>query len=186
VVYRISANEGVDFQRRIDEAPLACQWVVLVLTPDALASTWVQQEIYAANRLRHDGRIEEILPIQARAVDNRAIPPLWGVYNIFDATRDYASARDGLLRALGLTLAQPAAPAQASAPSNVGAQPAAPATTPARTPDSSVVPLRLAPLGFTGYRSGNVSYIVPPVVAVPAGAFLMGRRPDEGYRRGRR
>ncbi len=70
-VYRVSADEGGDFQRRIDEALVACEWVVLVLTTDALASTWVQQEIYAANRLRHDGRIKEILPIQPGAVDFR-------------------------------------------------------------------------------------------------------------------
>ncbi len=172
-VYRVSADEGGDFQRRIDEAlvAVACEWVVLVLTTDALASTWVQQEIYAANRLRHDGRIKEILPLQAGAVDYRAIPPLWGVYNIFDASRDYGAGRDGLLRALGLLQSTPDLVSASQPP--VGARPAAPAA----TPDTSVLPQRLASLGFAGYRSGAAQYIVPPVVSVPAGEFLMGSDP---------
>ncbi len=155
VVYRVSADQGGDFQRRIDEALLACEWVVLVLTADALASTWVQQEIYAANRLRHDGRIREILPIQAAAVDYRAIPPLWGVYNIFDATRDYSSARDGLLRALGMT----ASPTPA-----VGARPVSPA--PAANP--AILPPQLAQLGFEARKNGSVDYILPPLCSVAA------------------
>ena len=75
---------------------------MLVLTKDALASPWVEQEIDAANRLKHQGRIKDILPIQVGPVDQRDIPPLWGVYNIFDATRDYAAALAGVLRALGI------------------------------------------------------------------------------------
>ncbi len=174
-VYRVSADEGGDFQRRIDEALLACQWVVLVLTTDALASTWVQQEIYAANRLRHDGRIKEILPIQPGAVDFRAIPPLWGVYNIFDASRDYASGRDGLLRALGL---QPA-PSPVAAPHvTVAARPAAPAPAAPALPTDRFPP-RLAQLGFADYKQDGVEYIVPPVVSVAAGEFLMGSDPKK-------
>jgi tetratricopeptide (TPR) repeat protein len=74
----------------------------LVLTQDALSSPWVEQEINAAIRLKHQGRIQGVLPIQVGAVDLRGIPPLWGVYNVFDATRDYASGRDAVIRALGL------------------------------------------------------------------------------------
>jgi hypothetical protein len=78
--------EAGDFQTRINNALLASEYVVVVLTKDALASPWVEQEVNAAIRLRHDARIKDILPIQAGPVDYRAIPPLWGVYNIFDAT----------------------------------------------------------------------------------------------------
>jgi formylglycine-generating enzyme required for sulfatase activity len=35
-------------------------------------------------------------------------------------------------------------------------------------------PPRLAELGFTAQKRGNVTFIIPPVCAVPAGEFLMG------------
>jgi tetratricopeptide (TPR) repeat protein len=111
-VYRVSADAGGDFQGRINDALSICEWVVLVLTKDALGSPWVSQEVNAANRLKHDNRIKNILPIQAGPVDAKAIPPLWGVYNIFDATKDYPSAKNALLRELGLPI--PAASASVS------------------------------------------------------------------------
>jgi tetratricopeptide (TPR) repeat protein len=101
-VYRVSADAGGDFQGRINDALSICEWVVLVLTKDALGSPWVSQEVNAANRLKHDGRIKNILPIQAGPVESKTIPPLWGVYNIFDATKDYPAAKNALLRELGL------------------------------------------------------------------------------------
>jgi hypothetical protein len=70
-----------------------------VLTADALASPWVEQQIHAAIALKNQRRIRDILPIRAGAVDYRAIPPKRGVYTIFDATRDYATARNQPLRA---------------------------------------------------------------------------------------
>lgn len=106
-VYRISGDQGGDFQERINEALSACQYVVLVLTPDALASPWVKQEMNAANVLKNQGYIKDILPIQARRVDTNKIPVLWRVYNIFDASGEYATGRNGLLRALGLSIPAP-------------------------------------------------------------------------------
>jgi tetratricopeptide (TPR) repeat protein len=104
-VYRVSADQPGDFQERINEALAACEYVVLVLTPYSLASKWVKLEINAAIRLKQQGQIKEILPVQAVSVDQKAIPPLWGIFNIFDATGDYASAQDALLRAVGLSAA---------------------------------------------------------------------------------
>lgn len=77
--------------------------------PDAFSR--VEQEINAANRLKHQVRITGILPIQAGKVDTHALLPLWGVYNIFDATVDYGAARDSVLRALGLLPATGVSPA---------------------------------------------------------------------------
>ena len=102
IVHIVSAQDGGNFVKRINDALAACEWVVLVLTRDALASPWVESEMDAAIRLARQGSIKNILPIQAGPVDYHALPPLLGNYNIFDATRDYAAARDALLRNLGL------------------------------------------------------------------------------------
>lgn len=91
-----------DFQERINKALNWCEAVVLVLTKDALASKWVTQEINAANSLIHEGRIKHIIPVLAGPVDVRDIPPLWKVYNRFDAATDYAGALISLLKALAL------------------------------------------------------------------------------------
>lgn len=118
-VYRVSADAGGDFQRRINEALTACEYVVLVLTKDAINSPWVEQEIHAAIRLKNQGRIKDIIPIQANKLNQRDIPPLWAVYNVFDASSDYASARDALARAVGLAVAAAAPPHVSSPPSRV-------------------------------------------------------------------
>jgi formylglycine-generating enzyme required for sulfatase activity len=165
VVYRVSADQGGDFQQRIDEALAACEWVVLVLTGDAVASPWVQQEIRAAIRLKNLGRIRDLLPIQAGPLDPRTLPPLWGVFNVFDATRDYAAARMDVLRALGLSTA--VAPALLSSVSP-------PASTLPGEPASYLVPKTLYDLGFQGRIINGVEVVIPPTCAVPAGPFTMG------------
>jgi formylglycine-generating enzyme required for sulfatase activity len=98
------------------------------------------------------------------------IPMLWRTLYRYDASHDYASARDGLLQALGLRMPtthqpQPAPPQRPpSSPAGVNA------------PD---LPPRLVHLGFVVYRSGDTEYIVPPVCDVPAGPFLMGTNPKK-------
>lgn len=177
-VYRVSADQGGDFLKCINEALLACQWVVLVLTTDALASPWVEQEIHAALALKNQRRIQNILPIQAGAVDYRAIPPLWGVYNIFDASRDYAAGRDGLLRALGLPVPSASPPVAQRPIPPPPAQPTSASPLPAgRGAGGEDLPSRLAQLGFSAHRAGNIEYILPPLCAVAAGEFLMGSDP---------
>lgn len=56
----------------------------------------------AANLLMHEGRIHNLIFIQAKPVELYELPPLWRVYNVFDATTEakYASARERLVRAV--------------------------------------------------------------------------------------
>jgi virginiamycin B lyase len=123
-----------DFQKRINDALSACDWVVIVLTPDALTSTWVEQEVNAAIRLKHQGRIRDVIPIQAGPVDHRTLPPLWGVFNIFDATRDYRGAVSSLLRAIGLPAAGVQEVAGSPSPTGPYGQPVAPSQAPEALP----------------------------------------------------
>src|SRR5579885_1756844 len=41
-----------DFQDRINQALVSCEWFLLVLTPSALRSPWVKMEVHAAIRLK--------------------------------------------------------------------------------------------------------------------------------------
>lgn len=94
--------ERGDFQERINEALGACQFFVLVLTPEALAAPWVRMETNAAIKRKMQGQLQEILPIVASPIDPRAIPPTWDTFQRFDATLDYAHALAGITRALRL------------------------------------------------------------------------------------
>src|SRR6185437_6788009 len=91
-----------DFQERINAALGSCQFLVLVLTPDAIASQWVRMETHAAIGLKVQGQMQDILPVAAKSVDAHTIPPLWTNFHRFDATKDYPRALAELLRGLGL------------------------------------------------------------------------------------
>ena len=105
-----------NFQQRISEALADCEWFVLVLTRSALASTWVSQEVEAANILKHAGQIRDLIFLQASPVEHRELPALWRVYNIFDATADYATTRDRVLKAVGVATQEMTVPKEAYAP----------------------------------------------------------------------
>jgi hypothetical protein len=89
-----------DFITRINEALSACEWLVLVLTPDAIAPPTVQHEVSAAiNRVWHK-RTKGFIPFLAHPCNPEIIPPMWDTFHRYDATSDYKTALTGLLRAL--------------------------------------------------------------------------------------
>ena len=146
-----------DFVKKISEGLAGRHWLVLVMTPEALKSPWVQREVNVALSEHTAGRMLGIVPIMMHPCKEQDIPMLWRTLHRYDATRDYASARDGLLGALGLWM-----------PTTHQPQPA---------PD--ILLPRLAQLGFHAYRSDDRKYIVPPMCDVPAGLFLMGSDPSK-------
>jgi hypothetical protein len=89
-----------NFQQGISAALAKCEWFLLVLTRHALASEWVTMEVDAAIRLKHQGKVKELIFIKAAGVDYSELPPLWGVFNIFDATANYMAALNRTLNAL--------------------------------------------------------------------------------------
>lgn len=94
------------FVQRINAALDANEWLVLVLTPAAIVSPYVQEEMDAAINLVHQGRMREVIPFLAAPCAPASIPPLWDArhhYDRYDATRDYAAALAALLGAIGLT-----------------------------------------------------------------------------------
>lgn len=94
-----------NFQERIDKALADCEWFLLVLTRNALASEWVRQEVYAANRLKNQGKIKQMVFIKAGEVEHSELPPMWGVFNVFDAISDYEDAVARTLKEVGISVA---------------------------------------------------------------------------------
>jgi TIR domain len=92
-----------NFQANISKALADCEWFLLVLTPNALSSDWVRMEVDAAIRLKHQKRIKELIFIKAADVDHTDFPALWGVFNVFDATADYATALAKTVKEVGLS-----------------------------------------------------------------------------------
>lgn len=91
-----------NFARSINEGLGTCQWVVLVLTPNALKSGWVGDEIDAAANLKRKKRVRDVIPILAMSCDEITIPPLWDIWQRYDATKDYEKAIFHLIKAIGL------------------------------------------------------------------------------------
>jgi formylglycine-generating enzyme required for sulfatase activity len=183
-----------DFIKKINEGMAGRQWLILVMTPDSLRSQWVQAEVNAALHQVRGGRMLGVIPIVAKLCDEGDIPALWATLHRYDATHAYEGARDGLLRALGLsTSAVAKGNTQADeiiyssfedgsvVAHNAGtgdrlwhfppAPPAKPPTSQYPLPD---VPARLASLGFQGVNVNGTPAIVPPLITIPAGSFLMG------------
>lgn len=97
--------EGIshgNFMQRIDDALERCQWMVLVLTPNAIASQNVKNEVYAALNRVSQGYMRDVIPMLAAACEPKIVPPQWATLHHYDATKDYSAALRGLLIAIGL------------------------------------------------------------------------------------
>lgn len=93
-----------DFAASINSGLGSCEWVVLVMTPNAIESPWVTNEINAAvNLYTKKKRVRGVIPLVARDCTHVDVPPIWDALHSYDATRDYAKAVNGLAQAIGLT-----------------------------------------------------------------------------------
>jgi hypothetical protein len=66
----------------------------------------VPKEVNVALHLERHGWIRDLIFVEADAVDDREIQPMWRTINRIDAKADYQAALNLVLRAIGL---QPAA-----------------------------------------------------------------------------
>jgi hypothetical protein len=91
----------------IGKALLRCDWFLVLLSPDAVKSTWVKRELVYALRSSHfDGRI---LPIVARACEFDQLSWTLKDFQAVDFTQDFATGCQFLLRTWGMEYA-PGAP----------------------------------------------------------------------------
>jgi hypothetical protein len=84
----------------------------------------VPKEVNVALHLERHGWIRDLIFVEADAVDDREIPPMWRTINRIDAKADYQAALNLVLRAIGV---QPAAAKSAPPELDYNAIPAPPA-----------------------------------------------------------
>lgn len=120
-----------NFVDRISNAINGCDVLILVLSPEALASRWVPEEMNAAIVRYKQGFMRAPIVIEAEPVSLRDIPALWTAYNRIDATANYSEARHQLLRALDVSVLSSVLPPRVaprpSLPSPIGSTLDAPA-----------------------------------------------------------
>jgi hypothetical protein len=92
------------FVAKISEGLAHRQSLVLVMTPASLASQWVRLEVDIAIAEQRAGRMLGVIPFVMLPCKDTDIPHLWRTFQRYDATKNYEAARDGVLRALGLSL----------------------------------------------------------------------------------
>jgi formylglycine-generating enzyme required for sulfatase activity len=167
VWWDVSGIDEGDFLGKINQALQQCQWLVLVLTPNAIASKWVNIEVNAAINRREKGLMRGVLPMLASQIRQDAIPPIWDNLHRYDGVSNYPTEVARLIRTFGLSGASAEPPPAAS-------------VIPIGPP--SYLPPRLAQLGYRGMYfpdGGGTEVIVPPLCEVPAGPFLMGSDPNK-------
>lgn len=152
----VTGMDPGNFMERISQALDDSDWLLVVLTPAALASPYVKLEVDAALHRVQQGFMRGVIPVVAEQCAPRSIPALWDILHRFDASSDYNTALMSLLRALGMVVRMVAS---------------------VSNPSDDLLPPRLADLGFRGISVGGLKAIVPPLCSVPAGAFLMGSNP---------
>ncbi len=65
------------FVQNISEGLAGRKWLVLVMTPAALTSEWVQDEVNAALHQVRGKRMLGVIPFVMTVCDEGLIPPLW-------------------------------------------------------------------------------------------------------------
>ncbi|HEV7128663.1 MAG TPA: toll/interleukin-1 receptor domain-containing protein [Ktedonobacterales bacterium] len=145
-IYEADDSAG-NIVQRVNEMQAQCDWLVLVLSPEAVASTYVQTEVFVALNREQQQRIRGVVPVVLRPVDLSHLPT-WEALRRFPATSEaqYPAALSGVLRAIELTpghTARPRACATHARPGSraTGRQPhATPDTDDARHPGLSRLP----------------------------------------------
>jgi hypothetical protein len=82
-------HEG-DLLGKINQALQECQWLVLVLTPNVVASKWVNIEVNAGIKRRQQGFMRAVLPVLAALVQPGTVPPIWRNLHRYDGVGNYS------------------------------------------------------------------------------------------------
>jgi formylglycine-generating enzyme required for sulfatase activity len=149
---------GAEWVQTLQREVQARDVLLLVLTPEAWSSQWVQEEIQLAIATRRT-----ILPVlhKPTPVEGFLLTRQWVDVIGLDA----ATAARRVLAALASPVVFPAAPK----PKTVLAAP-------------QLLTPRLHQLGFIGRMIDGVAVVTPPICPVPAGPFLTGSHPARDSR----
>jgi formylglycine-generating enzyme required for sulfatase activity len=127
--------------------------VVIVLTPAALESKWVEKETDVAIARERGGQIE-VIPLFVKQVE---VPLLLGSYHMVFFHQGYEAGLNRLAGDLGLSAA-----------------PAAPAPAPPQAPERAPAPEVVSPPMVEPSQP-----LEPELIHIPAGEFLMGSDPEK-------
>lgn len=94
---------------RLLQSGMPPDWLVVILSPDALWSPTVADEMRSAAELLHRRRLRGALAIIAVPCQQGGIPSDWPIVRTFDATSDYQTAMSQLSAALEAADAPPTA-----------------------------------------------------------------------------
>ncbi len=155
-----------DFVSRISSA-LQRDVLLLVLTPNAIESPWVRQEMNAAITREHQKLMLPPIVVMAQPCPESDIPGLWTVYHRYDATSNYMVAVASIVRELGAipsqaSITQPAAAASAPPAAVASAPPVLSPTPPIQQSDSPWWP------GWT-----RIILVLGPFVAIGIGLIAL-------------
>ena len=93
-----SIHPGEDFVDAIQRGLSDTTHLVVIMSPDAIESSWVKLEMNTAIRLERGGRLS-IMPINYRECD---APVLWGAYHWAEYEGEYDQLVENLLRWMGV------------------------------------------------------------------------------------
>ncbi len=80
------------FIQTLNQQLAACEYVLVVLSPEALLSTKVQMIVNSALNLLVKQRLRGLFALLAAPIDTQTMPPTWTTIRMFDATQDYPRA----------------------------------------------------------------------------------------------
>ena len=132
-----SADANADAEPRLTQMADAPDWLIVVLSPAALWSPGIEQEMRAARDSLRRQRLRGVLTVVAVPCPPADIPPHWPITGSFDATRDYPAALRHLCAAVGIAegIAEREAASQPVATTPIATTPIA--TTPIPAPISA-------------------------------------------------
>ena len=86
------AVEDDAFIHTLNQQLAACEYVLFILSPEALHSAKVQMIVNTALNLVVRQRIRGVFALLATPIDVQDMPPTWTTIRVFDATQDYPRA----------------------------------------------------------------------------------------------
>ncbi len=121
VALLVSSEKAVDaFIHMLNQQLSACEYVLFILSSEAVHSAKVQMIVNTALNLVVQQRIRSVFALLATPIDVQDMPPTWTTIRVFDATQDYPRAFARVQLALtpitAASLATPPAPQQSLAP----------------------------------------------------------------------
>jgi hypothetical protein len=160
---------GDEWWRKIVAEITARPVFLLILSPAAMASGYVQTEFDLALKQKHTPTGKKIIPIIYQPCEPRADMTLFQTISFLGPT-PYEQAFAELLTALGLS----------SAPVPSPHVPPVISATPSHVAPPDRFPPRLASLGYRVAFLNGAEAILPPLCGMPADPFLMGSDPVKG------